>query len=273
MSTIDYIALDVLDLDKHMTLIQDWSRAQDDAPRQPQVVLDCDDFQVRRREILGVLGGVGSGKSTLVRDVAALLVTDERHVTVSGHGILWDQVAIKRLINRVLTDTALFRALTPVENLVYGARLKSLEEANGRARAAEVLAQMGLDEAAITRPTGTLSATQQQQVAAACAALTQPALLVLDDPLAGLARQSREEAVAFLRELRDVYNATILLTTDDACEAEILCDRVAILDAGRIVALDTPANLKRLLSSANGCDVNLADVQTALIGRTGACVQ
>ncbi len=279
MGAIDYIALDVFDLDRPLTSIREengrWRLARDDSYRQAGAALDCGNFQIRRGEIFGILSKDDSTKSALAHRIAALLMSDERRITVSGRSVLRDQSAVKRLINRVLTDVALFHTLTPLENLIYGARLKRLGGSACQACARSVLAQLGLDEAAIVQPTGVLSPALQQKVADACAALTPPALLVLDDPMAGSPQQSWRDTRAFLRELRDVYNATILLLmmTGNAREADTLCDRVAILGAERITALDTPANLKRLLCKVNGHAVTLADVCSALTCTSGGSIQ
>ena len=240
-------------------------RRQDDLCRSA-VALYCGHFQVRRGEVFGVLGTDDSDKTALVHDVATLLSADDGRITISGHGVLLDEVAVKRLINRVLTDTTLFKRLTPVENLIYGARLYRLGEERARECALEILQRMGLDREDILRPIGKLSPSVQQRVADACASLTQPVFLLLDEPTTGLPAGSKQEVRCLIEELRDVYNATILLTTRDGWEADTLCDRVAILDDGQIVALDTPAGLKTLVPCTNGHAPTLEDVFCELTG-------
>ena len=107
----------------------------------------------------------------------------------------------------------------------------------------------------------------QQKVAIARAFLTQPILLLLDEPTTGLDPRSKREVQAFVEELRDTHDATILLTTHDMQEADALCDRIAILDEGRIVALDTPAGLKGLGPAINGHYPTLEDVFMELTGK------
>jgi len=106
----------------------------------------------------------------------------------------------------------------------------------------------------------------QQKVAIARAFLSQPVLLLLDEPTTGLDPRSKREVQAFVRELRDTHDATILLTTHDMVEAEALCDRIAIIDGGRIVALDTPENLKKLIPR-NGRAPTLEEVFLELTGK------
>jgi ABC-2 type transport system ATP-binding protein len=271
MGTMDYIALNVSGLNepivKNNTIRWRWRQASN--AQEPAVALDCGSFQIRRGEVFGVLGNHGSGKSALVRDIAVLLAADDSRITVSGHAVLRDELAVKRLINRVLADGSLFKTLTPMENLIYGARLYGLGEREAQECTLEVLKQIGLDEEAIFRPVEELSAHLQQKVVTACAALTRPAFLLLNEPTMGLSDGSRQKVQSFIEELRDVYSATILLTTSDVQEADELCDRVAILDKGQIVALDTPAGLKSRAPHTNNHEPTLEDVFTKLTGKTG----
>jgi ABC-2 type transport system ATP-binding protein len=266
MGTMDYIALEVSSLNRQGTKNDQfhWHGNRNSDACQPAVALDCDGFQVRHGEIFGILGADSSSKSALVRCLAERLLADEGRITISGQGVLRDETAVKRLINRVLADASFFQKLTPLENLLYGARLYSLGEPAARACAIEVLKQMGFDEETMSRPVEELSTCVQQEVAAACASLTQPALLLLYEPTRGLPPTSRQEVQSFMEELRDGYNATILLTTRDVWEAETLCDRVAILNEGQIVAVGTPEGLKDLVPQTNGHTPTLADALVQL---------
>ena len=235
--------------------------------RKPVVAVDGVEFEVRRGEIFGILGPNGSGKSTLVRCISTLLLPDEGHITIFGHDVLTDEMAVKRLINRVSVDASFFKKLTPMENLLYGARLYGLGAKDAKARALEVLQRLGLKKDAIFQPMEEMSRGMQQKVAIARAFLTQPIVLLLDEPTTGLDPRSKREVQAFVEELRDTHDATILLTTHDMQEAEALCDRIAILDEGQIVALDTPAGLKARVPRSNGHDPTLEDVFMELTGK------
>jgi ABC-2 type transport system ATP-binding protein len=267
MGTVDYIALEVSGLNKHFIKGHDVCWEQDSDAYKSAVALDCGSFQVRYGEILGVLGSDDSSLSALVRSVADRLVTDGGRVTVSGHNVLRDGMAVKRLLNRVLTDAVLFKKLTPMQILIYGARLYGLGEQAARGCAWEVLKEMGLDEQTIFRPLEEIGVHTRQKVVAACASLTQPAILLLNEPTTGLPAWNRRQVHSLVEELRDVYHATILLTTRDVREADALCDRIAILDEGRIVALDTPENLKGRMSHTNGRAPTLADAFRELTGK------
>ena len=269
MGTMDYIALKVSNLNRQPDgregLHRQW-KPDGDEYHSP-VALDCGGFQVRQGEVFGVLGTDRSGMSALVRCIAERLLADDSRITISGYSVLKDQMAVKRLINRVLADISLFERLTPMESLLYGARLFSLGEEEARARAWTILNQMGLDEETVYRPVGEMSACLQHKVAVACASLTQPAFLVLDEPTRELPIAAKQQVRSCIQELREKYNATVLLTTRDPREAEALCDRIAILNEGQIVALDTPEGLKDLLSRPNGHAPTLAEAFVQLASR------
>jgi ABC-2 type transport system ATP-binding protein len=198
---------------------------------------------VARGEIYALLGANGSGKSTLIRVFSTLLEADEGAVSVFGLDIRRDELAVKRLINRVSVEASFFKKLSAMENLVYAGRLYGVAAADARVRSREILVRLGI---AITRhdePLEKLSRGMQQKVAIARAFLTSPSLLLLDEPTTGLDIRSKREVQTFVRDLRDEHDATILLTTHDLDEAERLADRVGILHGGRLVAEGTPAEL------------------------------
>jgi len=235
--------------------------------RKPVVAVDSVGFQVQRGEIFGILGPNGSGKSTLVRCIATLLLPDEGSITVFGRDVLRDEMEVKRLINRVSVDASFFKKLTPMENLLYGARLYGMDARQAREQIVTILERLGLKKEVIFQPMEEMSRGMQQKVAIARAFLTQPIVLLLDEPTTGLDPRSKREVQVFVEELRDAHDATILLTTHDMQEADALCDRIAILDEGKIVALDTPAGLKALVAGSKGHDPTLEDVFMELTGK------
>ena len=269
MSTGDHMALEVSGVTKQFVKSEGprWPWKRNGKGRKPVVAVDHVSLQVRRGEVFGILGPNGSGKSTLVRCIATLLLSDEGRISVFGHDVLREEMAVKQLINRVSVEASFFKKLTPMENLIYGARLYGLDAREARARALEVLKRLGLKRKVIFQPMEEMSRGMQQKVAIARAFLTQPILLLLDEPTTGLDPRSKREVQAFVEELRDTHDTTILLTTHDMQEADALCDRIAILDEGRIVALDTPAGLKALVPGTNGHAPTLEDVFMELTGK------
>jgi ABC-2 type transport system ATP-binding protein len=224
-------------------------------------------LQVRRNEIFGILGPNGSGKSTLIRLIATLLVPDEGEIQVFGLDVTRHEMTVKRLINRVSVDAAFFKKLSSIENLMYAARLYGLPGREARQRAFEILHRLGLKDKELLGPLEDMSRGMQQKVAIARAFLTQPILLLLDEPTTGLDPRSKREVQAFVKELRDTHDATIVLTTHDMHEAEALCDRIAVVDDGRIVAMDTPVGLKKLVPQDSGPEPTLEDVFMTLTGK------
>ncbi len=233
--------------------------------RSPTVAVNRISFDVRRGEIFGVLGPNGSGKSTLIRLLATLLVPDGGAISVFGHDVQKEPLAVQRMINRVSVEASFFKKLSPMENLLYGARLYGLSGSEARAKAAAILNRLGLQPNSFDRPMEEMSRGMQQKVAIARALLSRPIVLLLDEPTTGLDPRSKREVQAFVRELRDTHDTTIVLTTHDMLEADELCDRIAIIHNGNIVALDTPAHLKKQIAN-NGHVPTLEEVFLKMTG-------
>lgn len=224
-------------------------------------------FTIQRGEIFGVLGPNGSGKSTLIRVISTLLTADSGNVTVFGHDLVKQEMDVKKMINRVSVDAAFFKKLSPLENLLYGARLYGIGGGEAEKKANEILKRLDLDPKTFTQPMEEMSRGMQQKVAIARAFLTSPILLLLDEPTTGLDPRSKREVRAFVEELRDVHDATILITTHDMEEADALCDRVAVIHDGKMVAMDTPEALKAAHPLVEGRAATLEDVFMALTGK------
>jgi ABC-2 type transport system ATP-binding protein len=223
---------------------------------------------IRRGEIYGILGANGSGKSTLIRLVSTLLTLDGGRVEVLGHDIERDEMAVKQLINRVSVDAAFFKKLSPHENLAYAARLYGLDARKARAEAITILARLGIGEKRLGRPVEQMSRGMQQKVAIARALLTSPTVLLLDEPTTGLDPRSKLDVQTFIEEVRDTHDATILLTTHDLAEAERLCDRIALINDGRMVAEGTPAELITMVARDYGKEPTLESVFMTFTGKS-----
>jgi ABC-2 type transport system ATP-binding protein len=233
----------------------------------PIIAVDHVSFQVQEREIFGVLGPNGGGKSTLIRLISTLLLPDEGKIHVFDLDVERSPMQVQRLINRVSVEASFFKKLSPMENLMYGIRLYGMEGKETQKRIVEILTRLGLEKRTIYHPMEEMSRGMQQKVAIARALLTKPRVLLLDEPTTGLDPRSKREVQTIIRELREQYGVTIILTTHDMLEADGLCDRIAIMDRGKVVALDTPASLKKLIPSENGHDTTLEDVFLKLTGK------
>lgn len=223
-------------------------------------------FNVAQGEIFGVLGPNGGGKSTLIRLLSTLMIPDKGKIVVLGFDIVKQPMQVQQLINRVSVEASFFKKLSPLENLMYGARLYGMESRQTRKQIFEILARLGLEKSTITSPMEEMSRGMQQKVAIARALLSKPKLLLLDEPTTGLDPRSKREVQAVVREMRDRDGTTILLTTHDMAEAEALCDRIAIMSTGKVIALDTPAGLKKLVKWKKGVEPSLEDVFIELTG-------
>src|SRR5215831_8322966 len=220
------------------------SKREQDSGKSEVRAVDDVTITIKRREIMGILGANGSGKSTLIRILSTLLIPDTGRVSIFGYDVVKDEGVVQRLINRVSVEASFFKKLSPMENLIYAARLYNMPGAEARAKIRSILERLGIPRDRIGQPLENMSRGMQQKVAIARAFLTAPIVLLLDEPTTGLETRSKLDVQVFVRELRAVHDATILITTHDMDEAEALCDRVAIIDQGRIVAMGTVEDLK-----------------------------
>jgi ABC-2 type transport system ATP-binding protein len=236
--------------------------------KRPVRAIDDISLRIERGEIYGVLGANGSGKSTLIRLFSTLLTLDAGKAEIFGRDVERDEMAVKEMINRISVDAAFFKKLSPFENLAYAARLYGMDTRRAREESVKILARLGIGEKRLGRPLEQMSRGMQQKVAIARALLTSPILLLMDEPTTGLDPRSKLDVQTFVEELRDSHDATIVLTTHDMAEAERLCDRIGIIDAGRIVVEDTPERLKALVASDHGQEPTMENVFMTFTGKS-----
>ncbi|TML69277.1 MAG: ABC transporter ATP-binding protein [Actinobacteria bacterium] len=220
-------------------------------------------FTIARGECVAVLGQNGSGKSTLVRLLSTLLLADGGAAHVFGHDVFAEPKPVQRLIARVSVEASFFKKMSSAENLGYAARFYGMTARETRDRIPEILERVGFPSDRRGEPMEHLSRGMQQKVALARGLLTSPVLLLLDEPTTGLDPRSKLEVQDFIREVRRVHDATILLCTHDLAEAEALAERIGILDRGRLLALEPAADLKRRYRAAT-----LEEAFFAATGRT-----
>jgi len=201
------------------------------------------DLAVRQGEIFGLLGPNGAGKTTTVGMLTTRVLPTEGSAVVGGVDVVAQPARAKQAIGVVPQTNTLDRSLTVWENLYFHGRYFGMSAKESRAATDVALQRFRLADRA-TSDTITLSGGMAQRLMVARAILHRPRILFLDEPTAGLDPQSRLALWEILGELH-ADGQTILLTTHYMEEADQLCDRVAIMDHGRILALDTPASLKR----------------------------
>ncbi len=237
--------------------------------KEMHAAVDGVSFRVAPGEIYGLIGANGSGKSTLIRVLSTLLVPDSGEVSIFGRDALRAPLSVRPLLNRVSADPSFFRAMSPLENLLFYGRAYGLSGTLVRRRSAEILDRLGLEAGRIREPMLHLSRGQQQKVAVARAFLTSPRLMLLDEPTTGLDPRSKRDVQRFVAEARRDDGVAILLTTHDMEEAELLCDRIAFLAGGRIVSEGTPLELRTAVAGRERSvhDVDMEAVFMALTGR------
>ena len=221
------------------------------------------DLIVEPGGVTGLLGPNGSGKSTLIRILGTLLTPDSGTARVFGWDVVAEALEVRRHVNRVSVEAAFFKELSPWENMVYAARLYGGGGAGTRELVVEILDTLGLTREVIDQPMKQLSRGQQQKVAIARSFLTAPSLLLMDEPTTGLDPRSKKEVQTALQALRDERQITVLLCTHDMDEAAALCDRVLMMDGGRVLADGSPAAL-----CAQHEATTLEDVFMHLTGKT-----
>jgi len=207
------------------------------------VALDHLSLSVGRGEIFGLLGPNGSGKTTTVNLISGLSTPTSGSVRVLGHDMAADPLPVRRLLGVIPQETALYEELSAEENLRFHADLFDVPKPELKTRLEELLDLVQLKERQRDR-VSTYSGGMKRRLALSRALLHDPELLYLDEPTLGVDVQSRRAIWDYCLGLK-AKGKTVLVTTNYLEEANELCDRVAILDHGRLIALDTPARLKQ----------------------------
>ena len=201
-------------------------------------------FQVNKGEILGFLGPNGAGKTTTMRVLTGYMPATEGRVRVGGHDVFEQAVEAKRRIGYLPETPPLYPDMTVREYLQFVAKIKGVPSAERKARVDQVMARTWVSDMA-NRACGKLSKGYKQRVGLAQAIIHNPDVLVLDEPTAGLDPKQIIETRRLIKELAGDH--TIILSTHILPEVSQTCDRVVIINKGRVVAEDTPANLTRRL--------------------------
>ena len=239
------VAVEVHELRKEFRRKDSRKRGEKRRERRSRVALDGVSFTMEKGETVAILGQNGSGKSTLVRLLSTLLLPDGGYARILGHDVVADHRAVRRVVNRVSVEASFFKKMSAAENLSYAARYYGMTSKETRGKIPEILERVGFPADRRDEPMEALSRGMQQKVALARALLTSPVVLLLDEPTTGLDPRSKLEVQEFVREIRDSHDSTILLCTHDLAEAEVLADRVGILDRGRLLALESADAIKQ----------------------------
>ncbi|MER5637934.1 ATP-binding cassette domain-containing protein [Kitasatospora sp. NPDC002227] len=230
--------------------------------------VDGVDLAVRTGEVFGLLGPNGAGKTTTIRAITTLLPTPAGMVRVFGHDTARERTEVRRLLGYVPQQLSADGGLTGRENVELFARVFDVPRAERAARVAQALAAVDLTEAA-DRMAGTYSGGMVRRLELAQALVSAPRLLVLDEPTVGLDPIARAGVWERVDAVRRATGMTVLVTTHYMDEADRHCDRIALMDRGRIRALGTPEELKSRVREQDPAagDPSLDDVFRHFSGR------
>jgi ABC-2 type transport system ATP-binding protein len=230
------------------------------------VAVDSISFDMKKGEIFGLLGPNGAGKTTVIRMLSTLTRPTKGTATVGGYDIVKQDNEVRKLIGIVSEKMIMYNRLTARENLWFFGALFGMPRDELNKRIDQLLELVQLAKWRNSQ-VGTFSTGMRQRMNIIRALLNMPQVLFLDEPTLGLDPQSTVEIREFIRKLNQENNTTILITTHMMGEADLLCDRIGIIDRGKIVALDTSTNLKKTLAGADTTilALEIANLTPALI--------
>lgn len=207
------------------------------------------DLSVEKGELFGLLGPNGAGKTTTISMLTTTLRISSGSATVNGFDVSKKPDSVRKSIGIVFQDPSLDLDLTAWENLDFHGKLYGMPEKLRHQRIAEVLKLVELDSKG-NNLVKTFSGGMKRRLEIARGLVHHPTILFLDEPTLGLDPQTRRKLWTYIKHLNEKEKITIILTTHYLEEADFLCNRIAIMDYGKIIALDTPANLKKQLQGA-----------------------
>lgn len=210
------------------------------------VAVDHINFSVRDGEIFGFLGPNGAGKTTTISMLTTILRPTEGSATVLGYDIVEQADEVRRVIGVVPQEYTADEDLTGWENIMLSADLYGIPRSEARRRGEELLKLVGLFEFK-DKKVDAYSGGMRRRLELACGLINRPKVLFLDEPTLGLDIQTRTAIWDYIRQLKKEYGMTIFLTTHYLEEADMLCDRIAIIDKGKIVVTGRPGDLKKSL--------------------------
>jgi ABC-2 type transport system ATP-binding protein len=208
--------------------------------------VDHIDLSIEKGEIFGLLGPNGAGKSTTIGMLCTIIRPTSGKASVAGHDVVKEPAKVRKCVGIVFQDPTLDTVLTGRENLELHARLYGVPKDLMNERIEEVLKLVDL-KARADHITRTYSGGMRRRLELARGLLHKPRVLFLDEPTLGLDPQTRARTWEYIRKMKDTEGMTVVLTTHYMEEAEMMCDRVGIIDRGKIIALDTPKNLEKIM--------------------------
>jgi ABC-2 type transport system ATP-binding protein len=220
-------------------------------------------FSVNKGESFGLLGPNGAGKSTTISMICGLLTVDEGDVQVHGTSVKKDPMTAKKKIGIVPQDIALYPTMTAKENLVFWGKMYGLKSSEAKNKANQILMDVGLAERAGDK-VETFSGGMKRRINIGAALMHEPELLIMDEPTVGIDPQSRNHILETVKKLNE-QGMTVIYTSHYMEEVEFLCERIAIMDHGEVIALGTKSELCRRLAGGTSIHLKVDQIREAFI--------
>lgn len=221
-----------------------------------KLAVDNVSINIEKGEVFGLLGPNGAGKSTLISIMCGLIKADKGEVSISGHLIEKETVKAKSYIGLVPQEIALYENLSAIDNLKFWGSMYGLKGQTLKERIQEAIDVTGLKEKA-KENVSKYSGGMKRRLNIAAAIMHRPEILIMDEPTVGIDPQSRNHILEFTMGLNEKYKTTIIYTSHYMEEVEHLCSRVAILDEGKVIALGSKSEIKRLVTDEETIEFKL----------------
>lgn len=223
-----------------------------------KLVVDNINFSIGKGETFGLLGPNGAGKSTIISMICGLVKPDQGDVIIDGYSIIKSPTLAKKSIGVVPQDIALYESLSAIDNLKFWGTLYGLGGSLLKSRIDEVLEITGLKDRSKDKIKN-YSGGMKRRINIAAAFMHHPKLLIMDEPTVGIDPQSRNHILEFTKNLNEKYGTTVIYTSHYMEEVESLCNRLMILDEGKIIAGGTQDEIKRMISNEENIEINLTN--------------
>lgn len=228
-----------------------------------KLAVDNVNLNIEEGELFGLLGPNGAGKSTLISIVCGLINGDSGDVIINGHSIKKDAVRAKENIGFIPQDIALYENVSALDNLKFWGKMYGLKGSLLKERIAEVLEATGLYDRSKEKVSN-FSGGMKRRLNIACAVMHHPRIIIMDEPTVGIDPQSRNHILEFTRNLNKTYGSTVIYTSHYMEEVEALCNKITILDIGKVIAKGSQSEITRLVVNEEKVDISVANYNSEI---------
>ena len=228
-----------------------------------RLAVDNVNINIEEGEIFGLLGPNGAGKSTLISIMCGLINADTGDVIINGHSIKKDAVKAKENIGLVPQEIALYANVSALDNLKFWGKMYGLKGSLLKDRIAEVLDATGLSDRSKDK-VSSFSGGMRRRLNIACAVMHHPKIIIMDEPTVGIDPQSRNHILEFTRNLNKNYGSTIIYTSHYMEEVETLCNKITILDIGKVIAKGSQSEITRLVVNEEKVEITVSNYNSEI---------